>query len=245
MNSLLGFFFFTFLFFQVEAADFKTPWLQGPVMDETGTIEPQHRQELENLLQAFNQKGIAQVQVYVTSSLQGLPIEKASIDITDQWKLGDKDKDNGVLFLIAPNDRKVRIEVGQGLEGVLPDIYAKRINEDIVLPYFKQGQISAGVYNGTKAILAIVGGEQNVQSLDQLASERAPSRTRGFAIPPWIIVIIWILIFFLGRLGGGRRRLHRGVWIGGGGFGGGGFGGGGGWSGGGGGFSGGGSSGSW
>lgn len=247
MTTTLSLFLFSFLFLpSVWAADFKVPWLSGPIVDEVGALQPQHKAELEQLIRSFNERGVAQLQVFVTSSLQGMPIEKASIDIVDQWKLGTAEKDNGLLFLIAPNERKVRIEVGQGLEGTLPDVYAKRINEDVVLPYFKQGQMSEGIYNGTKAILAMVG-NQSVQELDQYAHATAPSKSRGFKLPVWLIVLIWIIIIFGGRFGGGgRRRLHRGVWIGGGGGGFGGFGGGGGgWSGGGGGFSGGGSSSSW
>lgn len=240
---------FLFSFFLVNTAfavDFKTPWLSGPIVDEVGILRSEQKNELESLIRSFQKRGIAQVQVFVTSSLQGLPIEKASIDIVDQWKLGSAEKDNGVLFLIAPNERKVRIEVGQGLEGVLPDIYTKRINEDIVLPYFKQGQMSDGIYNGTKAILAVLGNE-NVSDLNQLAHPTAPSQKRGLQLPIWVIILIWIVIIFFGRMGGGgggRRRFYGGGW--GGGFGGGfGSGGGGGWSGGGGGFSGGGSSSSW
>ena len=94
---------FTFLVAGPVLAKFKTPWLSGPVIDEVGILSPEYRDEIDRQLRALNQRDIAQVQVYITSSLQGLPIEQASIDIVDQWKLGTKTKDNGLLFLIAPN----------------------------------------------------------------------------------------------------------------------------------------------
>jgi len=228
-----------------RAIDFKVPWLSGPVVDELGVLSSSQRQQLEGQIRSFHEKGIAQVQVFVTQSLQDLPIEKASIDIVDQWKLGSAEKDNGVLFLIAPRERKVRIEVGQGLEGILPDIYTKRINEDIVLPHFKRGDLAEGILVGTQAILSVLSRE-NVGELEKYQPERSGSR--GLQLPIWLIIVMWILIMILTRGGGGGRRLRGGVWTGGSGWGGGfggGFGGGGGWSGGGGGFSGGGSSSSW
>lgn len=226
-----------------SAQEFKTPWLSGPIIDEVGLLGPQHRQEIEKKLYLFNNKGIAQVQVFITSSLQGFPIEQASIDIVEAWKLGDAKKDNGILFLVAPNERKVRIEVGQGLEGTLPDIYANRIIQNVVLPDFQQGQMSEGVYQGVTAVLGILQGERSIADYDS----SAPTKQR---IPTWVIVLFWLFIFIFFRImPGGRRLRGRGAgWYGGGfggGFGGGGFGGGGGWSGGGGGFSGGGASGSW
>jgi uncharacterized protein len=225
--------------FQVWAADFKTPWLSGPVIDEVSLLQADHKAEISNLLQKIRNNNGPQVQVYITESLQALPIEKASIDIVDQWKLGDAKRDDGLLFLVAPRERKVRIEVGQGLEGFIPDIYTKRINEDIVVPLFKQGQMSEGVRRGVLAVVALLE-KEGVAKLNELTPQRAKKKE----LPAWLIILIWLIIIFLGR-GGllGRRSIHRG-W-GGGGFGGGSFGGGGGWSGGGGGFSGGGSSSSW
>jgi uncharacterized protein len=212
---------------------YKVPELTGPVIDEAGILSSSQKQSIEELLYNFDRRDMAQIQVYITSSLQGLEIEQASIDITDKWKLGTKEKDNGILFLIAPNEHKVRIEVGRGLEGIMPDIYAKRINEDVVVPYFKSGQMPEGIYAGVKAIISVLDGEE----LQAKAHPRS-RHEKGIPVSLWIFLIIWLIIMISGRGGG--------FWIGGGGFGGrGGFGGGGGWSGGGGGFSGGGSSSSW
>ena len=235
--------FFSLSLGSVCQAKFKTPWLSGPVMDEVGLLEPEHKAEIEQLLRSFNQRDMAQIQVYITSSLQDLPIEQASIEITDEWKLGSKEKDNGLLFLIAPNERKMRIEVGQGLEGVMTDLHTKKIQEDVVVPFFKERRMSEGILNGVKAIITVLDGEE-LQAIAKPHSNGGGGG--GISLPFWVIVPLWILIILMGRLGGGRRRFTGGRWGGGGGFGGG-FGGsgGGGWSGGGGGFSGGGSSSSW
>ncbi len=238
--SLFGFFLF---FGSISHGKFTVPALTGPVMDEAGILDPQMKDEISRILLNFNQRDMAQVQVYIVSSLQDMPIDQASIEITDQWKLGDQKRDNGVLFLIAPQERKIRIEVGQGLEGLIPDVYAKRINEDIVIPYFRKNQMPEGIYQGVVSIIKILDGEE----LQAQAKPKLAGREKKLALPFWAIILIWFLIMFIGRIGGGGRRFGGGGRSGGfgGGFGGSFGGGGGGWSGGGGGFSGGGSSSSW
>jgi len=244
--------FLTLSCFAAQGKNFETPWLSGPVIDEVGLLEPQHQQELNELLLKIKENSGPQVQVFITKSLQDLPIEKASIDIVDQWKIGDAVKDDGLLFLIAPKERKVRIEVGQGLEGAVPDIYTKRINDDIVVPFFKSGQMSEGVYRGTLALVGLLNKEGLVQ-LKELAHPSSRRKKAGFSLPPWLVILIWVLFYFISKMGGGGGRgrgLMRSMTYGsavgwGGGFGGSSGGGGSGWSGGGGGFSGGGSSGSW
>ncbi|KYG70145.1 YgcG family protein [Bdellovibrio bacteriovorus] len=239
-------FFFLFLSLSVAQAKFNPPALTGPVIDEVGFLTRGDRQELMQLLYDFNRRGVAQVQVLVVPDLQGLPIEQASIEITDQWKLGDAKKDNGVLFLISAQERAMRIEVGQGLEGAIPDIYAKRIIADQVLPLFRSKRYSAGIVVGVHEILRLADKEFAEQNgiTEQASTEKSKG---GGDIPIFVIIIVLIIISFLGRFGGGRGRYYRGGGGGFGGFGGGGFGGGGGggWSGGGGGFSGGGASGNW
>jgi len=238
----LSFFLFFFSLSFTARADFQVPPLTGPVIDQVGYLTRSDRQELMQLLYDFNRRGVAQVQVLIVPDLQGYPIEQASIQITDKWQLGDKKKDNGVLFLIAAKERAMRIEVGQGLEGAIPDITAKRIISDQVIPLFRAKRYSAGIVVGVHEILRLA--DKEFASENNL--QEGSSDSSGGDIPIWVIIIVLIIISILGRFGGGRGRYYRGGgW--GGGFGGGGWssGGGGGWSGGGGGFSGGGASGNW
>lgn len=224
-------------------AQFQVPSLTGPVIDEAGYLTRSDRQALMQLLYDFNRRGKAQLQVLVVQSLQGTPIEQASIQITDQWKLGDAKKDNGVLFLVSAQDRQMRIEVGQGLEGAIPDVIAKRIISDQVIPLFRSKRFSDGIVLGAHEILRLADKEFADENI-------APEESKGGALPIGAVIFLILIISVLGRFGGGGgRRLRGGGW-GGGYYGGGGGGwssggGGGGWSGGGGGFSGGGASGSW
>ncbi|MGZ3771843.1 MAG: TPM domain-containing protein [Bdellovibrio sp.] len=232
------------LCFQARA-DFKVPALTGPVIDEVGYLTRSDRQELMQLLYDFNRRGKAQLQVLIVPDLQGYPIEQASIQIVDKWQLGTKKKDNGILFLIAANERAMRIEVGQGLEGAIPDITAKRIISDQVIPLFRAKRYSAGIVVGVNEILTLA----DKEFADEKNLQREDSGGGLGDIPIFVIIAVLIVISILGRFGGGRGRyLGGGGGWGGGGFGGGGWGGGGGgggWSGGGGGFSGGGASGNW
>lgn len=231
----------------VAQSDFKVPALTGPVVDETGQLSASTKQSIEAALRSEVARGGPQIQVLILNSLQGLPVEEASIKVVEKWKLGSAKKDDGVLLLIAPNERKLRIEVGQGVEGNLPDVIASRIIREVMTPRLRAGDFEGAVRNGVGAILKY----SRDQTLDLPAEppqERRMKRSSsGFEKWIWIILILFFLIG-----GGGRRRRSGlggfllGAALGGMGRGGrGGFGGGGGWSGGGGGFSGGGASGSW
>lgn len=222
---------------------FDVPALTGPVVDQVGLLAPQTAAVLSENLQRTLQNSGPQIQVLIVSSLNDESLEEVAIQVFDKWKLGGAKTDNGVLFLIAPNEKKMRVEVGRGLEGDIPDAYAKRIVSDIVSPYFKNGEYDMGVTQGVAAIMHYANAGE-LQGKIVAQSDRGERRSGGIngKMVGGIIFVLWILLFmfnptlaiallFSGR--GGR------------GGGGGGFGGGGGWSGGGGGSSGGGASGSW
>lgn len=232
---------------------FTVPRLTGPVVDNAGLINYSVQRELEALLRTAHQRGKIQLQILTVTSLEGESIEQASIQVTDQWKLGTAEADNGVLLMVAKDDRRVRIEVGQGLEGTIPDAYASRIIHDTILPLFRAGRFSEGIYAGALQILRLA----DPELMDQLGGQHAAAYSRqsgkgGSRYLSYIFILFIILMavsrtfrsFIFGMLlaGGGRWRGYDSY--GGGGFGRGGWGGGG-WSGGGGGFSGGGASGSW
>jgi uncharacterized protein len=247
LRALFGLWFLLTLWTGPLHAAFKVPPLTGPVVDEAQLLSAGESAQISNLLRKVYETGKAQIQVLIVKNLDGEPVEQASIKVTDQWKLGGKKSDNGILFLIAVEDKKIRIEVGQGLEGDLPDIYASRIVRQVVSPLFKQGRYAEGIAQGVLQILQKVAPElaSGTEALPEGGPAGRPKIHLGNK-EVLALMILFLIFSILGRFGGGGRGFRGGY---GGGFGGmGGFGGGsssGGWSGGGGGFSGGGASGDW
>ncbi len=233
------------------AAEFEVPALRSAVTDRAGILSPVTRQQLESALRQLQSVGGTQLAVLTLPDLAGLTIEQASIRIVDAWKLGSEQGDNGVLLLVARDERRVRIEVGQGLEGTLTDAYSKRIIDEGITPLFRQGDMNGGVTVGVYQIARIT--NPDVDLRPYLQGQLRPRSSRGRATPsPWqslfglaLLVAVFSMrmgflpFLFMGGMGGHRYRR------GGGGFGGRGGGFGGGFSGGGGGFSGGGASGGW
>lgn len=235
--SLLLFCLCTFSAFALEV-----PALTGPVVDEAQFLSRDAHRAIENALLNFNQTEGIQFQVLIIDKLVDETIEGYSIKVVDEWKLGKKGDDRAALFLISLDDRKMRIEVGRGLEGTLTDLTTNRILDE-VKPFFQKGDYDNGVALGL-ALMAQADGKK----LDFNGQIKPRHHRKGSA--PMVLIAIFGLIFFLQFFfpnirGGGRggRGGYYGGWGGGGGLGGGG--GGSSWSGGGGGFSGGGSSGSW
>ncbi len=220
-------------------AEYQVPELQGPVMDQVGVLPGAVSQELSQLLLDFNRRGKAQIQVLIIDSLQDEAIEALSIRIVDKWQLGEKKKDNGILFLISMKERRMRIEVGRGLEGAIPDIYAKRIISDQVVPLFRQKKYSEGIYAGVAAIMTLA--DKEFADEKNITAGNQPLSPKTKII---LFLLFGVFAFVIISSRGGGNRFGGGGW---GGWtgGGGGRGGGGNWSGGGGGFSGGGSSGDW
>jgi uncharacterized protein len=230
---------------------------QKYVVDLAGIINDAVENRLNGYLQELEQKTTAQMIVLTIPELGGESIDDLSISIAnDKWKLGQKGKDNGVLFLVALKDRKYRIEVGYGLEGVLPDSLVGSLGRKLLVPYFRKGDYSDGIYATTLAVANIIAnhygvkitGMPSINYRSQPASGRNPSSLFSTIIAIMFFIILGILfirnpraflLFLLFSSMGGRS----GPWGGGGGFGGGGFGSFGG--GGGGGFGGGGASGGW
>lgn len=231
------------------AADFNVPSLTGPVVDQANILNNSTKDDLQRFLRQLVERGGAQIQIATVTSLSGLSIEEVSIKITDQWKLGKKKEDRGLLLLLAPNERQIRIEVGQGLEGSLTDLTAGRIINDVITPRLKEGSADRAVIDGVAAIVQYTDpkllGELQMPA-GAVSQSVAPSSATN-----WPSVLLWlfiILLFMLPRFMGGKHGsgagLAAGLLLGGmGGHGRGGSGGG--WSGGGGGFSGGGASGRW
>lgn len=227
------------------------------VVDLAGIVDKTTEKRLNGYLQELEQKTTAQLVVLTLKSLEGRAIEDLSLEIAhDRWRLGQKGRDNGVLFLIALADRKYRIEVGYGLEGLIPDSLAGSLGRQVLVPYFKKGDYAAGIYSTALVLASRIAADAGVE-ITGMPKVRYGARSNGprkkagpfQTIAGLLILVIlaglfiknprlFLLLFFLSGMGG-----RRGGWGGGGGFGGGGFGSFGG--GGGGGFGGGGASGGW
>jgi len=140
-------------------AEVAVPPLAHRVTDLTGTLDAQQVQTLEGRLSAFEQQKGAQLAVLIVPTTEPETIEQYGIRVAEAWKLGRKGVDDGALLLVAKDDRALRIEVGYGLEGALPDAIAKRITDDIMVPYFKRGGYYEGINAGLSAMMQVVGGE--------------------------------------------------------------------------------------
>lgn len=247
------------------AADPKFPELTGRIVDTANLLSADDRVAIETDLAALEGKSSDQLVVVTLPSLQGFTIEEFGYKLGRHWGIGQKEQDNGVLLIVAPNERKVRIEVGKRLEPIMTDLMSKIVITNAILPQFRHGDFPAGIKAGVRDIKDILLGDADG------VKERAKGLGQGGGPDTMalIIVAIWIAIFLyimwvqsqqarqipstLDQDGQRRRRRRRfgddqvivipggsGQWEGGS------WGGGGGWSGGGGGgFSGGGASGGW
>ena len=140
-------------------AEINIPKLEKRVTDLTNTLNTNQQALLEDKLEAFEKLKGSQIAVLIVESTKPYSIEGYSFRIVEEWQLGRKDIDDGVLLLIAKNDRKMRIEVGYGLEGAIPDITARRIIDEFIVPSFKQGDVFAGIDSGLDKIISVVDGE--------------------------------------------------------------------------------------
>ena len=152
------------------AAEVAIPPLRARVTDLTATLDDAQRQSLEQALAAFEARKGAQIAVLVVPSTQPETIEQYAVRVEESWKLGRKGVDDGVLLVVAKDDRRLRIEVGYGLEGTIPDVVAKRVIEEDIAPRFKQGDFYGGIRAGTERLMRLVDGESLVVEEFQLTS---------------------------------------------------------------------------
>jgi uncharacterized protein len=157
--GLLGLFWLALQPPLVVAADtVPVPRLEARVTDRTGTLDATNKQRLETLLEAIERDRGAQIAVLLVPTTQPETLEQFGIRLAEAWKIGHKGADNGVIIIVAKNDRKMRIEVGYGLEGSIPDAIAKRIVAERMAPRFKQGDFAGGLIDAVEALEQAMGG---------------------------------------------------------------------------------------
>ena len=146
--------------FNVQAELVTVPILKTRVTDLAQSLTPDQQSQLEAKLMAFEKVKGSQIAILILPTTQPEDIAQYSIRVTDAWKLGRAKQDDGILILVAKNDRKMRIEVGYGLEGAIPDLIAKRVVSEIMAPSFKQGDFYGGINNAVDKLIGLVSGEQ-------------------------------------------------------------------------------------
>lgn len=199
------------------AADPSYPALTGRIVDGASLIAPEARQRIEGKLKAHEDKTSDQLVVATVPSLQGVVIEDFANGLFRFWKLGEKARNNGVLLLVAPSERKVRIEVGYGLEGALTDALSKVIITTAVTPKFKTGDFAGGIEGGVDAILSILAGD--AEEWQRRATVRSDESSTGemiavlvvFAIV-FVILVFWVRGLFRQAMGQ-QHRTRGGRWI--------------------------------
>lgn len=238
---------------QLRAQTF--PALSGRVVDQANLLSPAQEQQIVAKSEALEKASGRQFVVATVNSLEGRDIQDYGYRLGRQWGIGTKEKNDGVLLLIAPNERKVRIEVGYGLEPILTDALSSVIINRQILPRFRDGDMAGGIVAGADAVITQISlpADEAAARQQQILSSEKEKEKGGipFSLIFWLIILFFFILPIL--FGGRRGRRHRGagpivIWGPGGGWGGGGGGwgsGGGSWGGGGGSFGGGGASGGW
>lgn len=168
------------------------------VTDFTGTLTESELSALENKLVAFNDSSSVQIAVVIMSTLDGYPLSDYSFKLAEQWGIGQKGKNNGALLLISLNERKMFIAPGYGLEGAMPDAYAKRIIEEDIKPYFKQQQYYEGIDAGTTQIMNLARGDYQPKA-------PAKRKGKGLSIPALLIMAALFAFVFFNRI----RSVNR------------------------------------
>ncbi len=190
--------------FGVAAAEIAFPPLTGRVVDQAHVLSAQAAEGLRARLQAHEEATSQQVVVATVSSLQGQEIEDYGYQLGRAWGIGQKGKNTGAILLVAPTERRLRIEVGYGLEGTLTDALSRAIIESKITPAFRAGQMEQGIVAGTEAMLGVLRGDPDAV---KLPPRRSNQEDPG-AIPFVVILVLFALFRFMSR----NRRGGGGIW---------------------------------
>ncbi|MGQ9813091.1 MAG: TPM domain-containing protein [Dissulfurimicrobium sp.] len=181
-------------------AEEPVPALNARVTDLTGTLTEKERSELEQRLASFEAQKGSQIAVLIVPTTKPEDIESYSMRVAEAWKLGRKGVDDGVLLIIAKQDRAIRIEVGYGLEGAIPDAIAKRVISEVIIPHFKKNDYYGGISAGIGSLIKLIEGESLPKPFDRNMGSTIHSFENAFPL-------IMLIIFFGGILGAAFRRV--------------------------------------
>ncbi|MCX5811925.1 MAG: TPM domain-containing protein [Proteobacteria bacterium] len=192
---LLFFLFLTIQYsiFNIHCFALDVPPLKGYVNDYANMISASALTQIEAELKAFEQSDSTQVVILTIPSLEGEVLEEYSIKVGETWKIGQKGKDNGIIFLVSNQDRKIRIELGRGLEGKLTDMTAGRIIDLVVKPRFKRGDFDGGFTAGIHSLIDATRGEFKAET------RTSPARKKGISSYFTILFFAGVVLLFLGR----------------------------------------------
>jgi uncharacterized protein len=180
---------FFLLCLPLAAYGLEVPRLQGYVNDYAEMISPSAKSKIEEELRAFEGSDSTQIVILTIPSLEGGNIEEFGIKVTETWKIGQQGKDNGILFIVSKQERKIRVEVGRGLEGKLTDLTAGRIIDLVITPRFKRADFDGGFISGVSALIDATRGEFN-------AEERPVQRSQK-GLPPFLTFLMFFGMFIL------------------------------------------------
>ncbi|QTE40317.1 TPM domain-containing protein [Mucilaginibacter gossypii] len=200
LKKFILFFGFTLCVIAAIAQDFPER-SNTLVTDYTNTLNPADKQRLETKLVAFNDSTSTQIAVVILKSTGSYDINDYGVQLLRKWGIGQKDKNNGVLVLVAIGDRKMSIQTGYGAEGALPDIVTQDIIQNDLKPHFKQGDYYGGLDAGTNSIIKAMKGEYKAAK-KQKQSNGGPA---GFIVI--VIIVVILILVFRNRGGGGGRQI--------------------------------------
>jgi uncharacterized protein len=189
MKKWLFLLIFFLLCLSVAAYGLDVPRLQGYVNDYAGMISPSVKSKIEEELRAFEQSDSTQIVILTIPSLKEENIEEFGIKVAEAWKVGQQGKDNGILFIVSKQERKIRIEVGRGLEGNLTDLIAGRIIDQVIKLRFKQADFDGGFIAGVSSLIDATRGE--------FRAEQRPVQRRQKGFPPFLTFLLFFGIFTL------------------------------------------------
>jgi uncharacterized protein len=206
------------ILFAAPAAAQNLPQLSGQIVDQADLLPPDREAALLGKLQQLERDTSRQLVVVTVPNLQGYSDEDFGFRLGEQWKIGHKEADNGAILLVAPAERKVRIEVGDGLEPILPDAMAHIIIRDEITPRFKAGDMAGGIEAGTDAIIAQLrappeAAEAKALEAQRQAQQQTSSRGRSRSGASFVPMIFWGMVILFVLLSGLRGRGgRRGPW---------------------------------